>query len=39
MEENFKVFPCETCGEPIFNEEDDFNGMCEECYHIAPTDK
>lgn len=23
---------CETCGEQIINESDDYNGMCKLCY-------
>lgn len=29
---------CESCGEPILSEEDDFNGMCAECYDTPPED-
>lgn len=27
---------CEVCGELIVDEEDDFNGMCSECYDTPP---
>ncbi len=27
---------CETCGDMIMEEEDDYNGMCYECYTIPP---
>lgn len=27
---------CGTCGEAIYSEEQDFNGMCAVCYDTAP---
>ena len=29
---------CESCGEPILAEDQDFNGMCPECYDTPPAD-
>ena len=36
-EEEYPI-SCETCGDQIFDEEDDFNGMHEECYDTPPDD-
>lgn len=29
---------CETCGSMIADSDDDFNGMCDECYDTPPKD-
>lgn len=38
MSEKYPI-SCEACGNQIFDEEDDFNGLCEECYNTPPKDE
>jgi NMD protein affecting ribosome stability and mRNA decay len=35
---NMEEYPisCETCGAQIDDQEEDWNGMCEECYNTPP---
>lgn len=37
MREEYPI-DCECCGDMIVDEEDDFNGMCKECYDTPPKD-
>lgn len=36
MKEEYPI-DCEICGCMIVDEEDDFNGMCDECYDTPPS--
>lgn len=37
MPENYPI-DCESCGCMIVDDEDDYNGMCDECYNTPPDD-